>query len=170
MTGPATAAVTLTRPVLLPVSLEQEPGESFRRQLAALVELSPDPRASFTLDVGTGLVLIALEAEDRPGEQPFRCTSGIDEALEVGVDWAREITPGLAPTAVQDVRAPADLEAQVEQLVAQWPEFNLAWIPRSQVVHGPAWELWVGEETAAEHEGHLETTLPGVLRSALGDH
>ena len=35
-----TGEVTLTRPVLLPVSLEQEPGESFRRQLAALVELS----------------------------------------------------------------------------------------------------------------------------------
>ncbi|GAA1826791.1 hypothetical protein ACFFOM_15230 [Microlunatus capsulatus] len=35
-----TGQVTLARPVLLPVSLEQEPGESFRRQLAALVELS----------------------------------------------------------------------------------------------------------------------------------
>lgn len=38
--GARTPAVTLTRPVLLPVSLEREPGESFRRQLATLVELS----------------------------------------------------------------------------------------------------------------------------------
>ncbi len=35
-----TGSVTLARPVLLPVSLEREPGESFSRQLAALVELS----------------------------------------------------------------------------------------------------------------------------------
>ncbi len=35
-----TGSVTLARPVLLPVFLEREPGESFTRQLAALVELS----------------------------------------------------------------------------------------------------------------------------------
>ena len=40
MTTPSANSVTLTRPVLLPVTLEQEPGESFRRQLAVLVELS----------------------------------------------------------------------------------------------------------------------------------
>jgi len=37
---PGTPAVTLTRPVLLPVHLEQQPGASFVRQLAALSELS----------------------------------------------------------------------------------------------------------------------------------
>ena len=138
-------------------------------QLAALVELSPDPRASSTLDVGGGSFLIGLEAEDRPDEPSFRDASGIDEALAAGMDWAREITPGLAPTAAQDVRAPADLEALVDRLVARWPSFNLAWIPRSRVVHGPAWELWVGEAGADEHDGRMETTLPDVLRAALAD-
>ena len=37
-----TPSVTLARPVLLPLSLEQQPGESFTRQLAALVALSDD--------------------------------------------------------------------------------------------------------------------------------
>jgi hypothetical protein len=40
VTGPLDASVTLARPVLLPVFLEREPGESFSRQLAALGELS----------------------------------------------------------------------------------------------------------------------------------
>ena len=64
MSGPGTAAVTLARPVLLPVSLEREPGESFTRQLAALVELSEGlvewrPAARAGYPEGDGLTAVA---------------------------------------------------------------------------------------------------------------
>jgi len=135
-------------------------------RLAALVELSPDPHASCTLDGDGAEFGIALQAEDRPDEPPFRYASGIDEALEVGMDWAREITPGVDATAVQDVHAPAELEVLVEQALPRWPTFNLAWIPRSPVVRGPAWELVVGDDELV----YLDHTLPDVLRAWLQDH
>ena len=140
-------------------------------RLAALVQLSPDPAASWSLFSYGDEFEVAFQAEDLEDDLSFVRAAGLDEVLDLGTARARLITPDLDPAAARDVVAPADLDASVERALAgllSGGPFGLGYVPRSPVLHGEAWELVVGPPGG--EVVHLDPTLAGVLRDWVRGH
>ena len=114
--------------------------------LVRAVHASPVEDASVSITGWPDAIRVSLSAEDLDDDLPFIEAEDFGQVLDEAIVRAEVGLPeGYRSTWAEDFEGAAEALEVLERERAQGWDYDLAFIPRSRVTGGDAWELQAGE-------------------------